>query len=472
MKKPIFLPLLLLISFLSNAQTIIGSWEGILVAGPQQLKVVFHVKKDSTGKYYSSFDSPDQHAFGIDCDETNVKTDSLEIGIKSIHGGYRGKWDGKNNIHGIFFQSGQIFPLNLTWTAEKKVVLNRPQTPLPPFPYFSEDLEYNNKITGIHYAGTLTYPKSGSPFPAAILITGSGQQDRDETIFGHKPFAVIADFLTRKGFAVLRVDDRQTGKSTGDLTRATSMDFANDVETGLEYLLNRKEIDPKKIGLIGHSEGGLIASIIASKNKNIDFVIFLAGPGLRGLELLELQNEAYVLSMGASEKMAASAKEIVGLEMQAVTTTNDSVNQMELAWKSFLSWKKRTDPSTVALMGLSNDSVAEILIKNNLVSMNTPWFNYFIRTDPASFIKQLHCKALALNGSKDIQVLPDQNLAAIDSALKLSYAKVYSTQKITGLNHLFQHCKSCSVNEYGELEETFAPEALQIMGDWLIKNVK
>ncbi len=378
MKNGSLVFLFLTISLFPCAQGITGNWQGILIAGPQKLKLVFHIKPDSAHSYLSSFDSPDQHAYGLACDQTLVRGDSLEIGIKLINGGLLGKWNGSDSIRGYFFQNGQNFPLGLGRSSDTEKVLIRPQTPKPPFPYSSEDLEYDNPVSGIHYSGTLTYPRSGGPFAAAILITGSGQQDRDETLFGHKPFAVIADYLTRRGYAVLRVDDRQMGKSTGDADSATSKDFANDVETSIH----------------------------------------------------------------------------------------------EQAWKSYLSWKKTTNAAIVAAMGIFDEASARSQIRAQLDRMNTPWFVYFLRSDPAEFISKLHCQVLALDGSKDIQVLPDQNLAAIENALKKSSSKNYSTEKLPGLNHLFQHCKTCTVEEYGQLEETFAPEALQKMGDWLDKNVK
>jgi pimeloyl-ACP methyl ester carboxylesterase len=472
MKNGLITLFLIFMAFFSRAQILPGSWLGTLNAGPQKLKIVFHIKTDSVHAYQSSFDSPDQGAFGISCSETRMKGDSLEMLIKMIGGGYVGKWDGKNRISGYYFQNGMHFPMDLSRTSDTLAVRIRPQTPKPPFPYNSEDLEYDNRGSGIHYSGTLTYPRSGGPFPAAILITGSGQQDRDETLFGHKPFAVIADALTRRGYAVLRVDDRQMGKSTGDVSMATSQDFAMDVETGIRYLRGRKEINPKKIGLIGHSEGGLIAPMVASRDPDVDFVILLAGPGLKGSDLMEWQNEAIARSHGASAEMGEALKKFSGLLIQAILSSSDSSHQSETAWNSFLSWKKNTDPSIVKTMGLADEEPAKNLIWSQLHRMNNPWFRYFLQVDPAVFLSKLHCKVLALNGSKDVQVVPDQNLAAIDSALKAGGVKNYSTEKLTGLNHLFQHCKTCAVEEYGQLEETFAPEALQKMGDWLDKNVK
>ena len=471
-KRNFLLSFLMLISFYSRSQLITGSWQGVLIAGPQKLKIVFHVKRDSSNAYQSSFDSPDQGAFGIPCSETHVRSDSLEMLIQNIHGGYRGKWNGKDSISGYFFQSGLSFPITLSRAPDKEALLRRPQTPKPPFPYHSEDIEYDNPVNGIHYAGTITYPASGGPFPAVLLITGSGQEDRDETIFGHKPFAVIADYLTRRGFAVLRVDDRQIGKSTGDLSGATTLDFSKDVEASLHELQKRKDIDQEKIGLIGHSEGGLIAAMVAAENAELRFIITLAGPGLKGADLLALQIQAIDLSMGIPPEMVQAEKKLKSGLITALLSSGDSSKQFENAWNFYLTWKKNTDPETVSSLGLQSEPTAVDFMRSYLKGLNNPWMIYFLQTNPADFLVKLKCKVLALNGSKDIQVVADPNLSAIDSALKKSQVKIYSTEKLPGLNHLFQHCKTCTIREYGELEETFSPETLQIMGDWLEKNVK
>jgi uncharacterized protein len=471
-KKIFLLACLAITSLNSFAQKITGSWQGILVAGPQKLKVVFHVNRDSSNNYHSSFDSPDQGAFGISCSETNMKSDSIEMLIQAIKGGYRGKWDGKNNISGYFFQFGHNFPLDLSRASDTAVSLIRPQTPKPPFPYQSEELEYDNPANGIHYAGTITYPNSGGPFPAVLLITGSGQEDRDETVFEHKPFAVIADYLTRRGFAVLRVDDRQMGKSTGDLSKATTLDFSKDVETSLLQLQKSKIVNPEKIGLIGHSEGGLIAAMVAAENPKVRFIILLAGPGLKGADLLAVQTMAIDHSMGVPEDMIKAEKELRSQIIKALFSSGDTSIQFQNAWSSFLTWKKITNPEIVSTMGLNSDPAAKDFIRNLLDGFNKPWMKYFLQTNPADYLVKLKCKVLALNGSKDVQVVADPNLAVIDSALKKSGATVYSTEKLEGLNHLFQHCKTCTIQEYIQLEETFSPDALKIMGDWLDKNAK
>ncbi|HVY75537.1 MAG TPA: alpha/beta fold hydrolase [Puia sp.] len=473
MKKQILFFFAIALSLVAKPQSITGTWQGLLTVGAQKLRLVFHVRADSDGRYLSTFDSPDQAAFGLPCSETQVKGDSIEMIIKTINGGYRGQWDHADRISGNFFQNGAQFSTPLarsTDTAAKVIV--RPQTPKPPFPYKSEDLEYDDPATGNHYGATLTLPPGAGPFPAAILITGSGQQDRDETLFGHKPFAVIADYLTRRGYAILRVDDRQMGRSTGDVAKATTRDFANDVEVSFRELRKRKDVNPSKIGLIGHSEGGLIADMVAAENKDVDFIIMLAGPGLKGIDLLSLQQEAILRSNGTPPEIAEAFKNgSLGI-MQAVISSPDTSRQMQAAWTSFTSWKNSTPPEVTRALGYHGDSSAKIFVQQQVEGLNKPWMRYFLQTDPADYISKLHCKVLSLNGSRDVQVVPDQNQAAIREALKKSSVTNATVEKLDGLNHLFQHCKTCVTTEYGQLEETFAPEALQIMGDWLDKNVK
>jgi pimeloyl-ACP methyl ester carboxylesterase len=268
------------------------------------------------------------------------------------------------------------------------------------------------------------------------------------------------------------VDDRQTGKSTGDVSKATTQDFAADAEVSLRELRKRKDIDPARTGLIGHSEGSLIAAMVGAEDPNVDFIIMLAGPGLRGDRLLSLQREAIVRANGVNEKAGEASGALSDLLTEAVLHSPDSSVQLQQALQAFASWKKHTDTAIVSRMGLQDDRQAEHFIRLQLKTMRNPWLLYFLQTDPAVYLRRLRCRVLALNGSKDVQVVPDANLAAIDSALKQSRAKSYTLEKLPGLNHLFQHCKACTASEYAQLEETFAPEALQRMGDWLDKNVK
>jgi pimeloyl-ACP methyl ester carboxylesterase len=358
------------------------------------------------------------------------------------------------------------------YRVKEASTLQRPQTPKPPFIYTAEEVAYDNGDKSVHFGGTFTYPKGSGPFTTAILITGSGQQDRDETILGHKPFAVIADDLTRKGFAVLRVDDRGMGKTTGMVKEATSADFANDVEAGLAYLKTREEVDRKRIGLIGHSEGGLIASIVASRNKDISFVILLAGPGIKGADLLADQNEAILKVNGIPADAALAYKILFRKIIEETLTSPDSATAFQKAWADGLQWKDRQAPSILTALNIRDSITDKKVVSQLITAFSVPWMKYFLNSDPRPLIEKFHCKVLALDGSRDVQVIATTNLAGINSALKKSKSPVYETKELQGLNHLFQHCKKCTVNEYGELEETFAPEVLEIMSDWLQHNIQ
>jgi uncharacterized protein len=473
MKKIISIAILLVTLFsaaTAQQKNITGIWEGKLNAGVE-LRIVFHFTKNADGSYTGSLDSPDQGVKGIPCSGILVSGDSVTAEIKSINGNFRGLLTMDSVITGTWNQGPASLPLQVKRVAEASA-LKRPQTPKPPFSYNSEEVEYNNADKSVHFGASFTYPKTGGPFPTAILITGSGQQDRDETIFEHKPFAIIADYLTKKGYAILRVDDRGVGKTNGNVTTATSMDFAADVEAGLNWLHTRKEADKNKTGLIGHSEGGLIASIVASRNKNIDFVIMLAGPGVKGADLLTEQVVAIMNSSGVAPEASAAYKPMYRTIIEFAVTEKDSAAAYAKAYPAFAEWKKKQTVPVLSALNINNDSITDEKMIGNMVKvLGNPWMKYFLSTDPQPMIQKFNCKVLALNGSKDVQVIPALNLAGIKAALEKSHSKTYEVKQIEGLNHLFQHCKTCSPAEYGLLEESFAPEALDIMGKWLDKNI-
>jgi len=303
------------------------------------------------------------------------------------------------------------------------------------------------------------------------MITGSGLQDRDETIFNHKPFAVIADYLTKNGFAVLRVDDRNMGKSKGDVKNATSLSFADDVMASINYLLQRKEVDKNKIGVIGHSEGGFIAPIIYTKWTKLAFIISLAGTGVPGFEISLKQ---------ATEPLKelidpASLNAYYILEKNSLQIISDSADKPDSATlnaekKSYSDWKA-SQPDTI-LNTLHLKNVTTEMFATQISFQLKPWVKYFLTTDPAQFWQKVKCPVLLLNGEKDIQVYASQNIPAITASLQKAGDKNVTTKIFPGLNHLFQHCTKCTVAEYNELEETFAPEVLLVMGDWLKKNFK
>ena len=282
---------ILLISLLTSisltAQDITGQWNGALKIQGTQLRLVFNVTKTDNG-VSSTMDSPDQGAKGIPTTTTSFKNSILKITIASAKIEYEGTLGQDNIVVGTFKQGGQSFPMNLSKEVIEKEKLVRPQEPIKPYPYYSEDITFENKKAGINLAGTLTLPTKDGVFPVVILISGSGPQNRDEELLGHKPFLVLSDFLTKNGIAVLRYDDRGTAFSKGDFKTATSADFATDVESAIFYLKTRKEINKKKVGLIGHSEGGLIAPMVASKSKDVSFIVLLAGTGIQGDQILLL----------------------------------------------------------------------------------------------------------------------------------------------------------------------------------------
>jgi pimeloyl-ACP methyl ester carboxylesterase len=370
--------------------------------------------------------------------------------------------------------------LTITKTSDTATVKQqlRPQTPKPPFPYQTRDVEYWNADKSIQYGATLTYPITdpGSPgkksFPAVILITGSGQQDRDETLFGHKPFAVIADNLTRKGFLVLRVDDRGMGKTTGDFNKATSLDFAKDVEAGLDFLEAQPEVNKENIGLLGHSEGGMIAPIVADERKEVKFIVLLAGPGIPTIDLMQQQAEAVSVAEGRTPAEAKASASLVRIVWEEVNKNQDTATTFKNIRTRVDAWAKTLDTATLAKIRSRNTASIDEQIRQAMNAMGSVWFRYFIAFDPRPYLQTLHCKVLALNGSKDVQVIASSNLAGIRASLQKSHSPGYDVIELPGLNHLFQTCIKCSPSEYGDLEETFSPTALEIMDDWLLKNVQ
>lgn len=337
----------------------------------------------------------------------------------------------------------------------EKQVYARPQEPQKPFPYYTEEVKFENKTDHVTLAGTLSLPKKEGNFPAVILISGSGKQNRDEEILRHKPFLVLSDYLTKKGIAVLRFDDRGAGESTGDFTKATTIDFARDVQAGVDYLKTRKEINKNKIGLIGHSEGGVIAPMIAGNSKDVDFIVLLAGPGLRGDKLLLLQKEILERQFGVPENDVQKGQEIFkgAYEIVLASAANDE--------------KLKNDLSSYA-QSKFDDKTAKSFTEQ---ITNVWWYN-FLRIDPAVALAKVKCPVLALNGSKDLQVPATVNLEAIKKALSKAGNKNVTIKELPDLNHLFQECKTGSPMEYDTIEQTFSPIALEEISNWLLVQTK
>ena len=336
--------------------------------------------------------------------------------------------------------------------------------PKKPYPYREVEVSYPNKSAGISLAGTLTLPPGPGPFPAVVLITGSGAQDRDESLMGHKPFLVLADYLTRRGVAVLRSDDRGVGGSTGDHTKATSADFATDAEAAVAFLKAQKGINPAKIGLMGHSEGGLIAPIVAAKDpKGVAFLVLLAGPGVPGDEILALQSVLMMKAAGMDAKTVDESSAVAKKMYAAIRTEKDEAaaqKALEAIAKASLATLSPDD-----LKKLGPDPMAAV--QAQFKTLQSPWFRYFLTYDPRPTLAKVKCPVLAINGEKDLQVAPGQNLLEIAKALKTAGNRDVTTRELPGLNHLFQSSKTGSIAEYATIEETFNPEALKLIGDWI-----
>lgn len=338
----------------------------------------------------------------------------------------------------------------------------RPQEPSEPFNYTTEEITFENSAAdGIVLAGTLSLPNDIKKPTVAILISGSGPQDRNSEILGHKPFLVLADYLSSHGIAVLRFDDRGTAASGGDFSKATSFDFATDVEAAISYLRTRSDINKKNIGLIGHSEGGLIAPIVASRQKNIAFVVLLAGPGIPGDEILYTQNQKIMSISGTpAEAMRLQLDINKGLYDIIKKQAKDSIS---VHIDRFLDAYEKKHQANSMLPYLINDAS-----KKQFQVYSTAWLREFIRFDPQPYLSKISCPVLAINGEKDVQVVPDQNLKGIKIALEKAKNKDVTVQKLMGLNHLFQTCDTGMPQEYKTIEETFAPVALALVKDWIL----
>jgi uncharacterized protein len=365
----------------------------------------------------------------------------------------------------------RIFPLTFILFLLTQTARSQNQAPKPPFPYHSDSVEYDNADKTVHLAATLTYPEKGGPFPAAILITGSGTQDRDETLFGHHPFAVIADYLTRTGYAVLRVDDRTAGLSTGDVRKATTADFAKDVETSFAWLKKSKQIDPKRIGLIGHSEGAMIAPIVASDNKDIAFIISLAGP-LSGDSTTMYQVRTTLRQYHTAEPMIAYTLAQERIILDNVKAAGDTATLLQGLDRDYRVYYA-TLPDSVRSQNsfyTKPDNFAHSVAPKILPAF-VPWWKFYIAYDATPYYAKVKCPVLFLGGDKDIQVDNATDIPRLAAILEAHQNDKVEAHLMPGLNHLFQHCHTCTIQEYGQLEETFSPEVLAIMAAWLDKNL-
>ncbi len=433
---------------------IAGIWLGTLDTGAIKLRIQFHITSGSSG-LSATMDSLDQGARGIPVTSVTFVGPTLHMEIASAASTYEGKLDDAGTtITGTWSQGGGSIGLVLHRTTEEAPPLRRPQTPQKPYPYHEEDVTYSNAAAGITLAGTLTTPQGKGPFPAILLITGSGPHDRDETIFEHKPFLVLSDYLTRKGFAVLRTDKRGCGKSGGVYATATTADFATDAEAGAAFLRTRPEVDQAKIGLLGHSEGGAVAPIVAAQDSKIAFIVLMAGPGIPGDQILLDQRALIEQAQGVPHDVIEKDTAVHRLIYTAIEQEKDQ------------------DGPTVTkdMLAKFAGQIPEAELAAEMKQLSTPWFRYFLAYDPATSLRLVKCPVLAIDGSKDLQVPPEEDLAAIRKSLEAAGNKHFETDDLEGLNHLFQLAKTGAPTEYAQIEETIDPVALEKIGSWLLKQ--
>jgi pimeloyl-ACP methyl ester carboxylesterase len=452
-------------NFTINAQDITGLWSGVLKVQGVQLRLVFNISKTENG-YSSTMDSPDQGAKGIPVTSTRFENSKLRLEITNAKIEYSGELK-ENEIIGTFRQNGQEFPVNLLRGTIGKEIMKRPQEPVKPYNYYTEEITFKNLKANIALSGTLSLPKTGDDFPVVILISGSGPQDRDEALFGHKPFLVISDYFTNHGIAVLRYDDRGVGQSEGDFKMATSANFATDVESAIAYLKTRKEINKNKIGLVGHSEGGLIAPIVASQSKDVSFIVLLAGTGLRGDKVLLFQQELIAKASGISALEMDKSKQINAKLFEMVIKSDDN-QKLKTALTDLINQALTNDSSARLPKGMKQEAFVSMQVSQIL----SPWMQYFLKYDPSMALERVKCPVLAINGEKDLQVSPKENLTAIKNALAKGGNKRVTTIEFPRLNHLFQECTSGLPGEYAEIEQTFSPEVLDQMTNWIITQTR
>ncbi len=444
----------------SNKQ-LSGSWAGALSVQGVELRLVANISFNENDSMIVTFDSPDQGVKEIPSSKVVFRNDSIFISVKKIGGKFSGKIQPDfTALDGSWNQSGMLFPLKLAH-LDKPFILNRPQEPKPPLPYRSVDVTFPNSQAGIDLAGTLTMPEKEGIYPVAILVSGSGPQNRDEELLGHKPFLVLADYLTRQGIAVLRYDDRGVGKSGGIFKTATTYDFATDAEAAVEFLKKRQDIDSTRIGIIGHSEGGLIAPIVASSRSDVAFIVLMAAPGLTGERIL-LTQSALISAAEGNDEVSVKAAEKMNRDIYSVLKKNHDNERAATKIRAlFASADKKYSTDT------SYHKMSETELNLQIETLTSPWFRCFLTLDPEPWLSKVKCPILAINGSLDLQVSPRENLEAIEKAMIFGGNSSYVIEELPGLNHLFQTANTGSPVEYNIIEETISPVALELIGKWI-----
>ena len=440
----------------------LGTWKGVLEMPGALLRLALDVSRAGDG-LGGSLTSLDQGNARIPV-TLFVRNDSLVADMPSIVATFAAATDG-DSLRGSFRQNGASGRITLGHLSPTivPVVARRPQEPVGALPYTAVNVAFQS-ATGVVLAGTLTTPQGAGPWPVVVLVSGSGPHDRDERMVGHRPFLVLSDYLTRRGIAVLRYDDRGAGHSTGSFAGSTTTDFTDDAEAAVRFLAGRLEVDRTRIGMIGHSEGGAIAPLVATRTKDVAFVVLLAAPGVPGDSLLILQNRAQLSSAGVPSQAAETLARLTSRLLHAVSGTPDSAEA-----------RRRVLEIEEQFIATQRADQREAL-RANLASRNgqllTPWMRHFLSLDPRAALSQVRVPVLALNGTLDSQVSYQENLGAIASALRAAGNPDFETVELPGLNHLLQTADTGAIAEYSVIEETLSPAALQRMGDWILRHTQ
>jgi pimeloyl-ACP methyl ester carboxylesterase len=441
---------------------LVGGWGGALEVQAIRLRLTATVV-DSNGSLHARFTSVDQ-GNSVFPATVEVRGDSAIFTAAQIGATYRAVLVGRDTLRGEWSQGGGTLSMTMVRGADGGMVLRRPQEPRPPFPYRSEEVTVES-VPGVRLAGTLTIPPGEGPHPAVVLVTGSGPQDRDESLLSHKPFLVLADHLSRNGIAVLRLDDRGVGRSTGSFAAATSDDLAQDAAAAVRWLRARPEAADDRVGIIGHSEGGMIAPMVASRTPEVAFIVLLAGPGIPSADLLVMQGALISRAGGESEGEVRRTSALQRELFTAIAQTADSaalhqqLREITRRFQASLTPEERARPD-------ASDATMEAAVS----ALVSPWFRWFLRYDPAPALRATRVPVLALNGALDLQVPADEDLAGIQQALRAGGNRDVTVEKLPGLNHLFQTARTGAPSEYGEIEETMSPVVLQRVTAWILER--
>jgi pimeloyl-ACP methyl ester carboxylesterase len=449
---------------MAQTSPLVGNWAGTLEAGGAKLRLVLHVGATPAG-LAARLDSIDQGAMGLPVTSVILENSVVRLELRNLRASFEGFLNKEGTeISGEWRQGGGTIPL-----VFKRVESGpkRPQEPKKPYPYGEEEIVIENSAGGVKLAATLTLPAGQGPFPAVVLLTGSGAQDRNESIMGHRPFLVLADHLTRAGIAVLRADDRGVGGSSGDLSQSTYDDLAGDALAGVAFLKARKEIDAKRIGVAGHSEGASVGMVAAGRSADVAFLLLMAGPGVTGEQLMYEQSKTIARMPGGNERAAALNRKLQEAMFAAIkkgTTREAAEKRLREAIKNFVASMSAEDRQAAPMLQAVAERQAPALL--------TPGFRSLLLFDPAPALAKVKCPVLALYGELDSQVPPAQNRAPMEAALKASGNGNASVVVLPSLNHLFQNAKTGLVTEYAAIEETFAPAALDVISAWIQRHAK